>query len=251
MKYSYDRGLRGRSTLSSTIPSAISHIFRYTDINPCSSPLVREMKRTLRNLSNPVTQKAPLTRAHLISIASLVTPVFDSVQDYFMILLMMVCMLRGSEVVQLRATDVWIKDIECSRCLFVFVEKSKTDQSRNGHTIIVGHSSLRSLCPVHWFYAHTRMRKTTMPFLFHHGTNSRAALANTTPNKTLKRLLINVDPNLYGSHSARRGGVTAAMAAGAKLHLVARHGNWKSDAIFLYITDSLGAKLSISRAILG
>lgn len=252
MKHSYDRGLRGRSTLSSTIPSSISHIFRYTDTNPCNFPLVQQMKRTLTKLANPPKQKAPLTRAHLVSLASLVTPTFDSVQDFFMILLMMTCMLRESEAVNLSSEDVWVEVVDGQRCLFAFVQISKTDQCRNGHTIVVGQAKLRQICPVHWFYAHSKTRTSTMPFLFHRGTNSRKALANTTPNHTLKRLLssIDVDPAPYGSHSARRGGVTAAIAHGAELHLVARHGNWKSDAIFLYISDSLQAKLSVSGAIL-
>ena len=52
MKFSYDRGLRGRSTLSSVIPSAIADIFRYEGFNPCDATLVKQMKKTLKRLAN-------------------------------------------------------------------------------------------------------------------------------------------------------------------------------------------------------
>jgi hypothetical protein len=45
------------------------------------------------------------------------------------------------------------------------------------------------------------------------------------------------------------GGVTAAVAAGVEIRLIAKHGNWRSDAIFVYVSDSLKAKLSVSASI--
>jgi hypothetical protein len=132
------------------------------------------------------------------------------------------------------------------------VEVSKTDQTRNGHTIVVAQSSHRPICPIHSFYGFSRLRSTSMPFLFHRATGSPLPLSAATPNRTLKNVLasIGVDPKPYGSHSARRGGVSAAIAKQVELRLVARHGNWKSDAIFLYVSDPLQARLSVSRAIL-
>jgi hypothetical protein len=79
------------------------------------------------------------------------------------------------------------------------------------------------------------------------------ALSRNTPYHIVKKWLkrINVDPAGYGSHSCRRGGVTAAVAANVEMLLVARHGNWTSDAVFLYVSDSHKRKLLVSRAILG
>ena len=61
---------------------------------------------------------------------------------------------------------------------------------------------------------------------------------------------IGIDSSDYGSHSCRRGGATAAVAANVDIHLVKRHGNWKSDAVYLYVVDSVKARLSVSGAIL-
>ena len=71
------------------------------------------------------------------------------------------------------------------------------------------------------------------------------------PNKIVKAALkrIGVDPERYGSHSARRGGATAAAAQGIAMHLLKRHGRWKSDAVYAYISDSLISRLSVALAI--
>ena len=61
---------------------------------------------------------------------------------------------------------------------------------------------------------------------------------------------VGLDPALYGSHSLRRGGASAAANAGVVSHVIARHGDWKSDAVFLYITDALANKLAVGDAIL-
>jgi len=41
-----------------------------------------------------------------------------------------------------------------------------------------------------------------------------------------------------------------AFAAGVDQLLVKRHGNWKSDVVFHYVTNSLEALLSVSDAVL-
>ena len=252
MRASYDRGLRGRSTLTSSIPSAIADMFRYEGFNPCDSALVKQMKRVLTNLSNPPVSKLPLEVHHLEAISELVRPNFLEVRDFFIILLMMAGMLRENEAMSLRKIDVWIEVINKVPCLFVFVAKAKNDQSRIGHSIVIGPSPNRKICPVRWYRAYMNLRSPGRPALFHRFDSSLRHLSSVQPNFVIKRLLkeIGVDPTKFGSHSCRRGGVTAAVAQGIEIRLIARHGNWKSDAIFTYISDSLQSRLSVSRAIL-
>ena len=87
---------------------------------------------------------------------------------------------------------------------------------------------------------------------FHSSTKARKPLAATTPNRILSKCLrrLGIDPSPYGSHSLRRGGVTAAVAAGVALHVIARQGNWRSNAIFAYVTDTVSQRLAVSRALL-
>ena len=77
-------------------------------------------------------------------------------------------------------------------------------------------------------------------------------LSDNTPCHIVKNRLteIGIDSSDYGSHSCRRGGATAAVAANVDIHLVKRHGNWKSDAVYLYVVDSVKARLSVSGDIL-
>jgi hypothetical protein len=74
---------------------------------------------------------------------------------------------------------------------------------------------------------------------------SKAKLGHKTPNGILKKLLIRigVDHSAYGSHSCRKGGCTAAARAGIEVRVLKRHGNWKSDAVYTYIHESLEEKL--------
>ena len=91
-------------------------------------------------------------------------------------------------------------------------------------------------------------------FLFHKiPKGSVEKLGTTTPCAIVKNLLgmIGVDPKGYGSHSMRRGAATAASEAHVKMHVIKRHGRWKSDAVYMYIDDSITQQLSVSQAILG
>ena len=54
----------------------------------------------------------------------------------------------------------------------------------------------------------------------------------------------------YGSHSLRKGGVTAAAAVRVCTHVLNRHGRWLSDAVYMYIVDPVGLRLEVSKAVL-
>ena len=109
------------------------------------------------------------------------------------------------------------------------------------------------LCPVAWYRLHVSKRVDSL-FLFHKVARGKGQkLAVTTPNHTVKRWLkkIDVNPTGFGSHSLRRGGATAAAKAKVQMHVLKRHGRWASDAVYLYIVDSLEEQLGVSAAILG
>ena len=57
----------------------------------------------------------------------------------------------------------------------------------------------------------------------------------------LKMILdkIGVDGTKYGSHSFRRGGASFAFESGVPLELIKVMGNWKLDAVLLYLTVPL------------
>jgi hypothetical protein len=57
------------------------------------------------------------------------------------------------------------------------------------------------------------------------------------------------DPSLFGGHSLRIGGATAALAAGVPPNLIRLMGRWKSDVYELYCRMSVEAALGVGVAI--
>ena len=61
---------------------------------------------------------------------------------------------------------------------------------------------------------------------------------------------LGLDRNLFGLHSLRSGGASAAAGAGVPDRLFKRHGRWRSEnAKDGYIKDSLESRLSVSQRI--
>jgi len=161
--------------------------------------------------------------------------------------------MRASEAVALSNDDVWIEQLKVNEklenVLFIYIEKSKVDQDRIGHTVVIGESSDSQLCPITNYKTYMKLRKRS-EYLFHQ-VGSVKPLSAKTPNSIVKSWLkrINVDSKKYGSHSMRRGGATAAAAKGVQQRLIMRHGNWKTNCVFIYISESIENQLSVSKAI--
>ena len=60
---------------------------------------------------------------------------------------------------------------------------------------------------------------------------------------------IGLDPSVYGGHSLRIGGATAALAAGVSPTLIRLLGRWSSDVYEIYCRMSLQSALGAGRAI--
>lgn len=249
---SEDRGLKA-STIN-IAASAISSQYKFAHIkSPTLDPLVQLTKRIIKQISQPPTQKLPLTveMATAIAMRHKQDVSFTGIRDTFMILLAMSSFCRADELVHLEATDVWLDTVSINNkhenVLFIYVEHSKTERSRLGYTVVVPQSATAIVDPVSWFQKYARVRALSATHFFHSSVSPYAALSNSTPNHIVKSELeaIGVDPKLYGSHSCRSGGVSEAAAKDCEIHLLKRHGNWKSDAIFNYVRDSWEKQLKV------
>lgn len=247
-----------RTTVCSVIPASIGHIFRYTPTtSPVESAIVCEMKKALQHVTEtPGKGRQPLTMEQLRQISAMVTrePGKENIRNMFMILLMMSGFMRASEVVSLRAEDVTLMNGDV---LSIEITKSKTDQGRQGATIVITNMEKDiAVCPVYWFFEYLKIRNQQAVYFFHRlGQKSdiTVPLSPSTPNFVVKSSLmkIGIEPKGYGSHSCRKGGCSAAVNAGLDMRLIMEHGRWKSDSVRRYITDSLPNKLSISKGVLG
>ena len=57
---------------------------------------------------------------------------------------------------------------------------------------------------------------------------------------------IGLDPEVFSTHSFRRGGATFAFKSGVSSELIQLHGDWKSDAYKNYLTFDLEDKLQVA-----
>ena len=71
---------------------------------------------------------------------------------------------------------------------------------------------------------------------------------NQLQNK-LKQLIreLGINPNLFSSHSFRRGGATLASKSGVPPNLIQLMGDWKSDAYKQYVVHELSEKIKVAK----
>ena len=67
----------------------------------------------------------------------------------------------------------------------------------------------------------------------------------------MKQILVELGlpSHQYGTHSFRRGGASFALQAGVPLDVISLMGDWKSDAMYLYLHMPLSQRISAQRAI--
>lgn len=235
--------------------SAIADEYKLVKMEcPTRDPLVIQLRKTLGKVAKAANPKLPLVRDHLLRFATEDSGSLIDLRDRFLIGITMGGMMRQSETVGLRFSnavrDVWIESIGKEEALFIFVQKSKTDQERKGHTIVISAAEDKRICVVNVFKEYSKRRNAAAEYLFHQNDSVRP-LSSKTPNGIIKKWLkkIGVDPKRYGSHSMRKGGATAAAEKNISERLIMRHGNWKSTAVYLYITESMKNRLEVSKAI--
>jgi site-specific recombinase XerD len=258
LRYLHEVRVLSAGTITKSAASAVADAYKFTGLpSPTADPLVKATKKVIAAHAKPRKQRLPMTRKHLAMMVvgqGAKKPDFLCFRNLFLIILMFAAMMRSAEAVALRPGDVWLDEYEGEEVLYVFIQKSKNDQERHGHTVLLGKAKNIGVCPINWFKLFLLVCDRKADALFHQ-KGKKKGLVPTSVNPILNRLLaaahiqdVNVD--LLTSHSARIGGASAAAAAGVNLRLIMRHGNWKSYAVFLYIRDSMADRLSVSKAIL-
>jgi len=196
-------------------------------------------------------------------------------RDICMMLIMMMAMLRESEATALRLENVEVKeeDVRGRRCrlLHVYIDQSKTDQVGVGAVVILSENvASPTLCPVQRFITYrTQAARMTWSSPFAFPKTGGGMMASTTPCGIVQNAVQRAneraagpggvvggaarwgDKMSYGSHSLRRGGVTAARSNGVSMLAIQRHGRWKSLTVFDYVGQSIDEQLGVTAAILG
>ena len=235
--------------------------YRYTGGSTISQdPLVAEMKRVITLNTSPAKRRQPLTDTQLEQLSGLhaTGEVFTHTRDMAAFTMARKAMVRPSELPALRDQDVRFDTLDNidgnghdKPILFIFVEKRKNDQSRRGHSIVLGPGLNSKTCPLTWVTAYNDMRDPGAHFFFHKPGGKGYAISSDFLNRRLrfwlKKTEISTDVPLTAM-CLRVGGATGAAAANVSIYLIKRHGGWRSNAVFRYISDNIGTRLTVSQA---
>jgi integrase len=257
--------------------SAVFDKFRHLESNPALSSYVSMAKKSASKKAPAVKRRDPLTREHLLSLSAKVNrSKFIEVRDFFMILLAYRGFLRGDEVVNLLSDEVWIDTFDSSdtptelipasfsrEILWITITSSKTNSQkqklaydeRSVENVIVGPDISPEIDPITWFRLYQSLRDKTADWFFHRvdSGDRDTSLAKGSFNHIVKNRCKETGINdlNIGGHSCRAGGATDAARKRVETRLIARHGRWKSDAVFIYMHDDQSGELQLNAALGG
>lgn len=165
--------------------------------------------------------------------------------------------LRSSEVLELRRGDVEFSEGFVS----LTIGKSKTDQLRDGHSVVLSEVKDCTVCPVKMLQRYlekANINLRTNEYLFRPICVSRKGqrlvsvdrpISYSTYREAFKKAFGKIVPDIskFSTHSLRSGGATLAANSGIPDRQFQRHGRWKSTkAKDMYVKDSLSSRLSVS-----
>ena len=242
--------------------NALSWLHQAAGLQPVSgAPLVQAAFAGFRRiLAKPRVRKEPVTAEMLKSMVDSAgpDPSLSEVRLLAVCLLAFAGFLRCEEVLKLECADVKFN----TEGLVLKIVSSKTDQFREGAALVIARTGLCT-CPVAMLERYFHMGGLCS------GSHDKVfrAIVNTKSGETLRKtgglrytrlreLLIakiaqlGMDPALFGMHSLRAGGATAAANAGVPDRLFKRHGRWRSEsAKDGYVKDSVERRLDVSKSL--
>ena len=240
----------------------VKHVHKFFMVpDPTEQMVVINMKEASKRLDTHVVEKKePITTLILQKLYSTTVEARGTLND---IRVMCFCLLgysgflRYDETAGLRVCDLNFEQTHMK----IFVEKSKTDQYRDGKWLFIA-NGVTNLCPAKIVRQYLEKCEITdmssEEFLFRGIAKGRGyeklrknnkALSYTRVREILLAALkeIGLDTKLFGTHSLRSGGATEAANAGVPDRLFKKHGRWRSEtAKDGYVKDNTQQLLRVS-----
>ena len=216
------------------------------------------MEASRRLLRANAHRKAPLDTSHLHRLFTYLAPrTLANARLKVLCILGYSAFLRWTEMASLTCADISFAPDH----VVIHLAGSKVDQYRTGASIPLAKTD-SLICPYRALRDYFQLGELspidTSPLLcqlYHKGARwslKKAGLSYTRCRELLLEALraIHLDPSLFGLHSLRSGGTTAAAACHLPDRLIMQHGRWATQSSKnRYIQDSLATRLSVSRAI--
>jgi len=258
--------------------SAIAHHVRFVTgeeySNPTQGPLIKAMRAVLTDRAPRPGghQKRALDWATLELLRCTIEDAHAQLhatdparwmarRDWTMILMGFFFLLRRSEVARMRRQDVCVLKLAGGEhVLQAYVnEKSKNDYERRGHERVAAARPGQDVCVLRALAEYIVESEGSTPRRINGPQDPlfpRAGggpMSQDTPNGRLQNWLAKAgvtQPTSYGFHSLRAGAATDAYRNGATEEWIKQHGNWKSDAVKVYIRQGIEERLATT-AVLG
>ena len=223
------------------------------------SPIVQATLGGLRReLAKPKQRKEPVTAEMLLAMVEAAgpSPSLTEVRLLAICLVAFAGFLRCEELLKLRCADVAFNP----EGMVIQITFSKTDQYREGASLVIACTGTPT-CPVSMmqrYFSMGQLVHDSQDYLFrgimHTKSGECLRKGGGLSYSRLRKLLLEkisslgMDPKLFGMHSLRAGGATAAANAGVPDRLFKRHGRWKSEsAKDGYVKDSVESRLEVSK----
>ena len=278
MRYMVMELRRPMTTVGMHLSAIANHVRFVTNDeyrNPTTGPLIKAMRGVLKDRAPRPggQQKRALSWESLRQLADVWVRAMDPAvlslgsvrwmasRDQTMILLGFFFLLRRSEVARMRRQDVSFARVVIDgapvRIVEIYVnEKCKNDSERKGHSRVAAERPGQQVCVFRAVAEYVRecevgprgMKPGDPLFPRLEG----GAMSPDTPNGRLQHWLKVAGvqgPEEYGFHSLRAGAATDAHRNGATEEWIKQHGNWKSDAVKIYIRQGLGERLATTAAL--
>jgi len=215
------------------------------------------MEAAKRKTKVKVNRKDPITTDIMVEVCEKLknsTSIID-LRDLTLMAVSYAGFLRFDEAVSLKRKDVKFE----SSHVELFIEKSKTDQFREGNKVLVARGETPA-CPVKLMKRYLERIEADQDFYIfrpaYKGSSTNLIKKNKKLSYTRARECIKRKLQLVGkakslnigTHSFRAGGATTAANNQADERLLQKHGRWSSaTSKNRYIKDSVTRSLEVSR----
>ena len=234
------------------------------DHNPLDSDFCRNIiESAKRRKLQPVRKKKPFTTEISKSILDVHSKEGANLKDLRIAAL---CSLAFAGFFRYdELCNVALKDIEFySDYIRIFLPRSKTDIYREGNYVYISASKTK-YCPVEVLKRCLNLAGIDVhsslplfrPLTFHRSDSSYTLRSGKISYTTCREILrdslsqLGYNPNGYGLHSLRSGGITSAVRNSNNSvpeRLLKIHGRWKSDsAKDMYVEESLENRLQVTK----
>lgn len=234
---------------------AVCHLARQhgSHLSATAQPVKTALRAAGRVRGSAPTRKQPLLLPALQRVCSVDTNSWIAVRDSAFYALGWHGMLRGSEVAALQWQHISLE----AEGLVLLIQSSKTDQAAEGQFVFLHSHEDPSICPVRCLQrlcAFTPVGTLGGP-VFRTHQHSLQQLRKATMLTRLHRRLqsLSFPTALFGLHSLRSGGATAAAQQQVPERLIKIHGRWVSDTVRVYTcavpADRWATSLAMGQAV--